>query len=115
MYDPRKPTVQKVLSCLISNPCSEGERDAFKVLERFVRGMDVPKLIQFLRFTTGMDIMAGKNIEVGFMKCEGAASRPIAHTCGPLLKIPSAYANYVEFREDFTKILHQNNWEMDNV
>ena len=47
----------------------------------------MPKLVQFLRFTTGMDIMAGKNIEVGFIKCGGVASRPIAHTCGLLLEI----------------------------
>lgn len=75
----------------------------------------MPKLVQVLRFTTGMDIMVGKNMEVGFIKCEGAASRPIAHTCGVLLEIPLTHANYVEFREDFTKILNWNNWEMDIV
>lgn len=75
----------------------------------------MPKLVQFLRFTTGMDIMVGKNMEVAFIKCEGAASRPIAHTFGLLLEIPSTHENYVEFREDFTKILNWNNWEMDIV
>lgn len=107
LYESCKPTVKKVLSCLISNPCSEGERDAFTFLQRFVRGMDMQKLVHFSRFTTGMDIMVGKKIEVGFIKCEGVASRPIAHTCGPLLEIPSTFTNYVEF--------NRNNWEMDIV
>ena len=75
----------------------------------------MPKLVQFLRFTTGMDIRVGKNTEVGFIKSQGATSRPIAHTYGLLLEIPSTHANYVEFREDFTKILHWSNWEMDIV
>ena len=75
LYESCKPTVKKVLSCLISNPCSEGERDAFTFLQRFVRGMDMQKLVHFSRFTTGMDIMVGKKIEVDFIKCEGVASR----------------------------------------
>lgn len=107
LYEFCKPTVKKVLSCLISNPCSEGERGAFTFLQRVVRVMDMQKLVHFARFTTGMDIIVGKKIEVGFIKCEGVASRPIAHTCGPLLEIPSAFANYVEF--------NRNNWEMDIV
>lgn len=65
------------------------ERDAFKFLQRFVRGLEMPKLLQFLRFTTAMDVMIDKKIEVAFIKCEGLRSRPIAHTCGPLLEIPS--------------------------
>ena len=59
------------------------------------------KLEKFLRFTTGMDILVGKNIEVTFIKCEGLGARPIAHTCRPVLEIPSTYSNYVEFREDY--------------
>ena len=74
LYESRKPTVKKVLSCFMSNPCSEGERDAFTFLQRFVRGMEIQNLVHFSRFTTGMDIMVGKKIEVGFIKCEGVAS-----------------------------------------
>ena len=114
-YDSLKPTTKRVLSCLTSNPQSEGERDAFKFLQRFVRGLEMPKLLQFLRFTTAMDIMIDKKIEVTFIKCEGLSARPIAHTCGPLLEIPSTYANYVELREDFMNILNRDNWEMDII
>ena len=75
----------------------------------------MPKLLQFLRFTTAVDIMIDKKIGVTFIKCEGLSARPIAHTCGPLLEIPSTYANYVELREDFMNILNRDNWEMDII
>ena len=75
----------------------------------------MPKLLQFLRFTTAMDIVIDKKIEVTFIKCQGLRARPIAHTCGPLLEIPSTYANYVELREDFMNILNRDNWEMDII
>ena len=115
LYDNVKPTTKKVLSCLISNPVNEGERDAFTFLQRFIRSLDMSKLLTFLQFTTGMDILVGKKMQVIFIKCEGLSARPIAHTCGPLLEIPSTYANFVEFREEFTKILNRNTWEMDIV
>ncbi|KAL9972986.1 hypothetical protein ACROYT_G019388 [Oculina patagonica] len=115
LYDSLKPTTKKVLSCLISNPVNEGERDAFKFLQRFIRGLDMSKLQTFLQFTTGMDILVGKKIEVTFIKCEGLRARPIAHTCGPLLEIPSTYPNYVEFREEFTNVLSRDTWEIDIV
>ena len=73
------------------------------------------KLSTFLQFTTGMDILVGKKIQVTFIKYKGLRTRPIAHTCGPLLEIPSTYVNFVEFREEFTKILNRNTWEMDIV
>lgn len=62
-----------------------------------------------------MDIMVDKKIEVTFIKCEGLSARPIAHTCGPLLEIPSTYANYAELREDFMNILNRDTWEMDII
>lgn len=66
LYDSRKQTVKKLLSCLISNRCSEGERDAFKFLQRFVRGMDMQKTSTFFAIYNrrhGM-IVVGKKIEV---------------------------------------------------
>ena len=40
-------------------------------------------------------------LEVAFTKLEGVGCRPIAHTCGPVLELPSTYANFVELREQF--------------
>ena len=104
-----------MLSSFVSNPENEGERDAFNFLQRFVRGMDMCKLVQFLRFTTGIDILVGKNIEVKFIKFEWLGTRFITHTCGPVLETPSSYSNYVKLREDFTNILSRDTWEMDTI
>ena len=113
-YDKLKPT-NKVLDSFVSLPSTDGERDAFKFLQRFVTGLDETKLLQFLCFTTGMDIMQKRKIEVLYTKIEGLGLRLIAHTCGPVLEIPSTYPNFAELRKEFTSILNKNNWEIDNV
>ena len=71
-YEDLKPTAKKILNSLMSNPVTEGERDAFKFLQKFIRGLDSSKILQFLRYTTGMDVMKkGMTIEVTYMKIEG--------------------------------------------
>ena len=113
-YEKLKPTVKKVLSNMKANPQNDGERDAFKYLQRFVRGLDAGKLAKFLLFTTATDVMIEDELKVIFTRNEGLSSRPIAHTCGPVLELPSTYSNYVELREEFTNILNkENGWEMD--
>ena len=113
LYDTLKPTTKKVLEMLAAQPNTEAERDAFKFLQRYIRGLDNTKLIQFLRFTTASDILMTCKIEVAFTKLEGVGCRPIAHTCGPVLELPSTYANFVELREQFNNILDKDTWEMD--
>ena len=99
----------------MSLPSKDEERDALKFLQRFVRKLDETKLLQFLCFTTGMDVMQEKKIEVMYTKNKGLGSRLIAHTCVPVLEIPSTYPNFVELREKFTNILNKNNWEINIV
>lgn len=113
LYDTLKPTNKKVLEKLVAQPKTDGERDAMKFLQRYIRGLDNAKLVQFLRFTTASDVMISNQIEIAFTKLEGAACRPISHTCGPLLELPSTYSNFVELREQFNNILNKGNWEMD--
>ena len=113
LYDTLKPTTKKVLEMLGAHPNTEAERDAFKFLQRYIRGLDNTKLIQFLRFTTASDILMTSKLEVAFTKLEGVGCRPIAHTCGPVLELPSTYANFVELREQFNNILDKDTWEMD--
>lgn len=114
-YDTISITTKKVLEKLSADPRSEGERDALKFLQRYIRGLDRAKLSQFLRFTTASDVLSTGKINVSFTKLEGASSRPIAHTCGPLLELPSTYSNFVELREQFHNILNKDSWEMDIV
>ena len=84
-YDSLLPTTKKVLDVLVANPRNNAERDALKFLKRFIRGLEKPKLVQFLRLTTAMDIIVGNKLNISFVKSEGFSSRPIAHTCGPSL------------------------------
>ena len=56
LYDTLKATTKKVLEMLAAQPNTEAQRDAFKFLQRYVRGLDNTKLIQFFRFTTASDI-----------------------------------------------------------
>lgn len=114
-YDNAKPTTKRILRLLDANPSSDAERDAFRFLQQYVRGLDGNKVLQFLRFVTATDILISGKIQVTFIKSEGAARRPIAHTCGPVLEIPSTYSNYCEFREEFNNILDQDSWEIDIV
>ena len=114
-YNSLLPTTKKVLDMLVANPTNDAERDALKFLQRFIRGLETSKLVQFLRFTTATDVIVGNKLAISFVKSEGFSSRPIAHTCGPVLELPSSYANYVELREQFANILSRDDWEMDIV
>ena len=106
-YDRINPTNKKVLNLLEAQPNTEAERDALNLLQRYIRGLDNAKLIQFLRFKTASDVLITNKIEVSFTRLEGASSRPIAHTYGPLLKLPSTFSNFVEVRQQFNNILEK--------
>lgn len=114
-YDSTKPTTKSILQLLDAKPSSDAERDAFRFLQRYVRGLDNNKVSQFLRFATATDTLISGKIQVTFTKSEGVGRRPIAHTCGPVLEIPSTYTNYCEFRQEFNNILDQGSWEIDIV
>ena len=105
MYASVEPTNKKVLSMLDSAPQNNGERAALDYLKCFIRGMDQPQLKSFLQYVTGADIICVKSIIVNFSRLEGFAWRPIAHTCGAVLELPSTYNTFPELREEFTSIL----------
>ena len=70
-------------------PQSNAERAAVDYLKRFIRGLDQSQLKAFLRYVTGADVICVKHIVVEFSTLEGLARRPIAHTCGCVLELPS--------------------------
>ena len=113
LYDTLKSTTKKVLEILAPQPNEEAEQDSFNFLQRYVRGLDNTKLIQFLRLTTASDILTTSKLEAAFTKLEGVGCRPIGHTCGPVLELPSTYVNFVEVTEQFNNILDKDTWEMD--
>ena len=40
---------------------------------------------------------------------EGLATRPIAHTCAPMLELPNWYQNFCELQEEFISVLNVGN------
>ena len=55
-------------------------------------------------------------MEVAFSALDGASRRPVAHTCGPLLEIPSSYQSYNELPEEFSELLqHKEAWNFNIV
>ena len=114
-YDSIKPTNKKVLQLLQAKPNTEGERDALKFLQRYIRGLDTGNLGHFLRFTTGADVLIVNSLSVSFIKVDGIFKTPVAHTCGPVLELPCTYQDFCELRNVFNNILARPDWELDIV
>ena len=89
------------------------ETEAMAHLKRFIRGLDEAKLPTFLRFTTAADVIVTDALTISFTNSEGLQRRPIAHTCGCTLEVPSTYASFCELREEFMAILNSDSWQMN--
>ena len=113
MYQRIEPTNRKVLSMIRADPQNNSERAAVDFLNRFVRGMDQAQLKSFLRFVTGADALCVPFISVHFTTLDGLARRPVAHTCGSVLELPSTYNTFPELREEFNNILAKAKWQND--
>lgn len=112
-YKALEPTTRKVLGMIQAEPCSNSERSALDYLKRFIRGMDLTQLKSFLMFVTGSDVTCVTTIYVEFTKLDGLGRRPIAHTCGCFLELPSTYEEYTEFRAEFSNVLAKEKWQND--
>jgi len=73
------------------------------------------KLTTFLRFTTASDVIVTDTLTILFTDSEGLQRRPISHTCGCTLEVPSTYGSFCELREEFMAILNSDRWEMNTV
>ena len=115
-YDTKKPTSKKIISLLSSNPDPGSEQTAFEHFKRFVKSLNGNDLGSFLQFLTGSNIIICDTIKVTFTKLEGTGRRPIVHTCGPTLELPSTYQYYNELAEEFTALLNdKNSWSFNIV
>lgn len=112
-YESLEPTTKKVLGMVEAMPCSNSQRSALDYLKKFIRGMDVTQLKSFLMFVTGADVLCVPTIHVQFTELDGIARRPIAHTCGCVLELPSTYDEYTEFRAEFSNVLAKEKWQND--
>lgn len=116
LYKNLIPTQRRVIRLLKfpENMCEDTTSTSHH-LKQFIREMDSDLLTRFLRFCTGADLLTEICIEVSFVKVEGLARRPIAHTCSSLLELPKQYENFLKFRTEFISILNANIWIMDII
>ena len=99
-----------------SEPVTDQEGQCLDRLKRYIRSLQGKSLSLFLQFITGSDIISCDTIEVAFSALEDASRRPVAHTCGPLLEIPSSYQSYNELSEEFSELLqHKEAWDFNIV
>ena len=105
MYSVKKPTAKKIIKLLDAKPANDAEKHCFDHLKRYIKSLDESQLSLFLQFITGGNVISCDKIELGFNTTSGELRTPTAHTCGPLLVIPSTYQTYNELSEEFTNIL----------
>lgn len=105
MYEAKNPTGKKVIKLLAANPQNESERNSFDHLKRCIKSLNDGGLKAFLQFTTGSDVIAVTEITVSFNSLDGSHRSPIAHTCGPVLEVPTTYQSYNELAEEFAPLI----------
>jgi hypothetical protein len=115
LYESIVPTNVKVISILQASPVTPAEGETLAHIKRFIRGLDEGKLATFLRFTTASDMLLTDTLKIVFNSYEGLQRRPVAHTCGYTLEVPSTYSSFCELREEFMGILSADGWEMNIV
>ena len=89
---------------------------SFSYLIRMIGSMKQDELCNFLRFVTGSCVPVDEDIRITFNSLSGFSRRPIAHTCGFRLELPSTYLTYHEFEEEFKAVLgSEYAWLMDSI
>jgi len=96
---------------------NKAEERVFAYLQQYVGNMKQEEAQKFLRFVTGSSVCLGFKITVSFNGLTGAARRPLSHTCTSDLVLPYTYMTYVDFSNEFTAILSDNEycWEMQSL
>lgn len=115
-YNAKKPSSKKVIKLLSANPQSPPEQNSFDHFKRYIKNLEGNALGNFLQFLTGSDIIVCDTISVTFTALDGMARRPVVHTCGPTLELPTTYQSYNELAEEFTSIVRdQQAWSFNIV
>lgn len=113
----KKATGKRVMQLLETTNVvlSQREQATFNHLQCYVKNADQAKAEKILRFCTGSSVICVDKIMVCFNVETGLNRRPVAHTCGATLEVPSTYSSYPEFRTEFDNILSSNYLEMDII
>ena len=118
LYLSLSATAEKVLN-IIDEPVESNSNQArvFNYLQQYIGNMRNDEVRRFLRFTTGSSVLIAERIGVIFNAQSGLSRHPIAHTCACILELPSTYASYLEFEQEFNSILmnDEHTWEMHAI
>ena len=113
MYASLIPTPKRVWELIQATPETKSQSVALKFLQQYIRAQNQSSLSRLLHFLTGSLVMSVDGISVRFVNLVGAGRRPIAHTCGPNLELPSTYNAYREFRAEWDAVLSSEYLAMD--
>ena len=91
-------TAEKVLN-IIDEPVD------FNYLQQYIGNMQNNEVRKFLRVTTGSLVLIAERISINFNPQSALSRHPIVHTCACLLELPTTYASYLEFEQEFNSIL----------
>ena len=94
LYEFLRPTNKKVINLLSANPKTSAESTSLGYLQKYIRMLRHEDIKTFLRFCTRADVLCVKQIKVSFSKLYRIERRLVAHTCGPLLEVPTNYEDF---------------------
>ena len=110
-------TPEKVIALLQSDHCTQAQECVYKYLVTMLGNMSLSEIRLFLRFVTGCSICITPKIAVTYNSLDGAARRPISHTCDVTLELSVFYKNYVDFCNEFKTFLNSTKedfcWRID--
>ena len=115
LYEFLRPTNKKVINLLSGNPKASAESTSLACLQKYIRMLRHEDIKTFLRFCTGADELCVKQIKVSFSKLDRIERRFVAHTCEPLLEVPTTYEDFGQFKGELHKTLQSGYWNMDIV
>ena len=116
LYEKLVPSNKRVVQIMqFPEVMTSQTSDTSKYLKRYIRELDSNSLGRFLRYCTGSDLLISEKITVEFTKMQGFERRPVAHTCGCLLQLADQFDNFMEFRDEFNRVLESNIWVMDII
>lgn len=112
IYQSLYPTAAKLCKLIKADPQNSAERESLSYLKRWIKGLDENALAKFLRFSTGSDVILCEAITITFTSLAGKGRRPIFHTCGLVIELPSTYDDFCDFREEWCGIMSNVDIEM---
>lgn len=112
MYAEKVPTPKRIIKIFQATPSTDAERECYEHLKRYVKSLDDSMLAGFLQFVTGSNVITTHSINIEFNATDGNLRSFVAHTCSPMLEVPSTFQSYNEMSEELTNTLRNSHaWD----